>query len=159
MTEPSPKPEDFRILYLFSGAKRRGGLADEVYKGAKKAGFVVVVEEVDEYGVDDAQVLLVTCGIAARAAKSSLTLLERAGVAAGLFRPVTLWPFPEESFKRAAAGKQLILVPEMNAGQLIHEIQRVAPPDVPVAGLNRIDGEAITPQQIADRVQELLKDV
>ncbi|MBS1269804.1 MAG: 2-oxoglutarate oxidoreductase subunit KorA [Gammaproteobacteria bacterium] len=115
-----------------------------------------LVEQVDCYDLDGAQVLIATCGITARAAKSALRLLQDKGIAAGLFRPVTLWPFPEESYREAARGKQQILVPEMNAGQLIYEIQRLTPPGVPVAGFNRLDGEPITPRQIAERVEELL---
>jgi len=83
--------------------------------------------------------------------------LRAAGVKAGLFRPVTLWPFPEETLRAAAKGKRAVLVPEMNAGQLILEVERVLAGSTPVSGLNVLNGEPITPAQIAQAVKELAK--
>lgn len=105
---------------------------------------------------DDADVVIVTIGITARAAQQAVTDLRAKGVKAGLFRPVTLWPFPEAALKEATKGTKAVIVPEMNQGQLVLEIERLLARDVPVIPLNRFDGEAISPEEIAAKVREVL---
>ena len=108
---------------------------------------------------DDAEVLIVAIGISARAAQSAVTKLRDEGVRAGLFRPVTLWPFPEEALREAveSSGVKQVIVPEMNQGQLVLEVERVLGARAQVSGLGRIDGEAVTPDQIAQKAREVLK--
>jgi 2-oxoglutarate ferredoxin oxidoreductase subunit alpha len=69
-------------------------------------------------------------------------------VRAGLFRPITLWPFPEQALRAAAATARAVLVPEMNAGQLCLEVERVLA-GTRVEGLHRFSGEPIVPADIA----------
>ncbi len=116
-----------------------------------------MIEKTESVEVDDAQVLIVTMGTPARAAKTAIRQLRDEGIRAGLLRPVTLWPFPEAALRAAAKGKKAVLVPEMNAGQLILEVQRVLGGAVPVSGLNVFNGEPIAPRQIAQAVKELVK--
>ncbi len=116
-------------------------------------------EQVDSFELlecDDMDVLIVTFGITSRAARRAIRVAREQGIKVGMFRPITLWPFPEESFKRVAGSASQILVPEMNAGQLCLEVERLGPPGCPVARLNRIDGEAISPQQILERIKTLV---
>ncbi len=113
-----------------------------------------IVERVETVAMEDAELLIVAIGITARAAKAALRSLREQGVKAGLFRPVTLWPFPERRFREVATGARSILVPEMNAGQLVLEIERLAPAGVPVHRLNRYDGEPIGPEEIVAAVRE-----
>ncbi len=116
--------------------------------------------EIDKYEsleVKDAQYLIVAIGISARAAARAVSDLRDAGIKAGLFRPITLWPFPEEAFAKASAKAKAILVPEMNAGQLVLEIQRLSGGGPRVVPLNRVDGEPIAPAQIASSIKELAK--
>ncbi len=75
---------------------------------------------------------------------------------AGLFRPVTLWPFPEAALKEVTRGAKAVIVPEMNQGQLVLEVERLLARDLPVIPLNRFDGEAISPEEIAAKVTEVL---
>lgn len=112
-------------------------------------------ESVETLSCDDAEVLVVALGITARAARRAVGQLRAQGVKAGLFRPITLWPFPEERLREAAAGAKAVLVPEMNAGQLRLEVERVLRGHE-VVGLNRYDGEAITPEAIAQRAAGLV---
>ena len=72
-----------------------------------------------------------------------------------MFRPITLWPFADQAFESIVAGKKGVLVAEMNAGQLITEIERYRPQGCRIDGLNRIDGETITPRQILNSIEEL----
>ncbi len=116
-----------------------------------------LIEKVDRVETEDAELLIVAIGIAARAAKAAVGALRRQGVKAGLFRPVTLWPFPEEGFRSAVATAKTVLVPEMNAGQLVLEIERLAPAGVTVHRLGRYDGEPIAPEEIVAAARELVR--
>jgi 2-oxoglutarate ferredoxin oxidoreductase subunit alpha len=113
-----------------------------------------VIEVAHLESTEDAEVLVVGVGIVGRAAERAVRLARQQGIRAGLFRPVTLWPFPEQAFQEATRSARSVLVAEMNAGQLVHEIQRLS--DRPVAALNRVDGEPIPPQDILDRLKTLV---
>ncbi|MDP6531869.1 MAG: 2-oxoacid:acceptor oxidoreductase subunit alpha [Arenicellales bacterium] len=104
---------------------------------------------------DDAEVLVVAYGVTARAARRAVRQARAQGLRVGLFRPVTLWPFPDQALRAASANAHTVLVPEMNAGQLCLEAERICA-GIPVVRLNRIDGEPITPQQVEDRLNELI---
>jgi len=117
---------------------------------------LAAIESVECVACDDAEVLIVAIGISARSAGRALALARERGVKAGLFRPITLWPFPEQALVQAAARARAVLVPEMNAGQLRLEVERVLR-STPVHGLNRYDGEPIAPQAIAARAEELAR--
>jgi 2-oxoglutarate ferredoxin oxidoreductase subunit alpha len=107
---------------------------------------------------DDAELLVVAIGISARAARRAVALARERGVKAGLFRPITLWPFPEEALRQAASKARAVLVSEMNAGQLRLEVERVLRAHA-VVGLNRYDGEPIAPEAIAARVEAMAQEV
>lgn len=108
---------------------------------------------------DDADLLIVAIGISARAARQAVRDLRAEGLKVGLFRPVTLWPFPEEALKTivAKSGAKAVLVPEMNQGQLVLEVERVLAGTAPALRLNRIDGQPIGPDEIAAKAREALK--
>lgn len=109
------------------------------------------VESFEAVSCDDAELLIVALGITARAARRALADLRAQGVKAGLFRPITLWPFPEQALAEAAPRARAVLVPEMNAGQLVLEVERVLRHrPLPVLRLNRYDGEPIPPRQIVE---------
>ncbi|MDP6351642.1 MAG: 2-oxoacid:acceptor oxidoreductase subunit alpha [Alphaproteobacteria bacterium] len=116
------------------------------------------IDAVDMLACEDADIVVVACGIVARAARRAVRDLRAEGLAAGLFRPITLWPFPEQAFARAAEAAKIVLVAEMNAGQLRLEVERLCPPGARVVGLGRIDGTPIAPAEIRAKVQELTQD-
>ena len=99
------------------------------------------IDQVEELQTRDAEVLIVAYGISARAARRAVREARNKGVKAGLFRPVTLWPFPEKALAKAAKKAKRILVPEMNAGQIVLEVERIVGRDR-VTGLKRVDGVA-----------------
>jgi len=72
---------------------------------------------------DDADVVLIACNTPARTAKGAVQELRNHGIKAGLFRPITLWPFPVEDLKRAIHGAERIVVVEASAGQLEDEVR------------------------------------
>jgi 2-oxoglutarate/2-oxoacid ferredoxin oxidoreductase subunit alpha len=107
---------------------------------------------------DDAEVLIVAIGISARAATRAVELARSRGVKVGLFRPITLWPFPEKALRVAAVNAGVVLVPEMNAGQLSLEVERVLR-GMWVEGIHRYNGEPISPAEIAGRAEALAKEI
>ena len=100
--------------------------------------------------------VIVAIGISARAATRAIELCRAQGLRVGLFRPITLWPFPEKALRQAAATARAVLVPEMNAGQLRLEVERVLG-GKPVEGIHLFSGEAITPADIAARAAALAR--
>lgn len=116
-----------------------------------------LIESYRTQDADDADLLIVAIGISARAARQSVRDLRAEGIKAGLFRPVTLWPFPEQALREAVAksGAKAVIVPEMNQGQLVLEVERLLAGKTQIVPLNRIDGEAITPENISAKLREV----
>ncbi|MBL0090586.1 MAG: 2-oxoacid:acceptor oxidoreductase subunit alpha [Ideonella sp.] len=115
------------------------------------------IESFETLACADAEVLIVAIGISARAAHRAVALARESGVRLGLFRPITLWPFPEDALREVAQNVQAVLVPEMNAGQLRLEVERILR-TTPVHGLNRYDGEPIAPAEIVARATTLRQE-
>ncbi|MFB6097794.1 MAG: 2-oxoacid:acceptor oxidoreductase subunit alpha [Salinibacter sp.] len=111
--------------------------------------------------LDDARRVVVSYGITSRPAESAVHSLRKQGIRAGLLDLKTLWPFPDFLFE-ALDEANLILVPELNRGQLVREVQRAAyerlPERVPIKSLGRVDGRLLTPERIADALTEGRKD-
>ena len=115
-----------------------------------------VIDSCETLRCDDADVVIVAIGISARAATRAVTTCRAQGLKVGLFRPITLWPFPETQLRQATAKARAVLVPEMNTGQLRLEVERVLG-GKPVEGLHLFSGEAIAPADIAARAAALAK--
>jgi 2-oxoglutarate ferredoxin oxidoreductase subunit alpha len=93
----------------------------------------------EQESVDDAELVVVAFGTLARFARHAVRALRADGARVGLFRPVTLWPFPSDALRRAAAGARRIAVLEMNAGQMIDDVRLAilgAAPVVPIGGIS-----------------------
>ncbi len=114
------------------------------------------IESNEEYLCDDAEIIVLAYGSSSRSARYAVNELRESGIKAGLFRPITLWPFPEK--RVAELGKQVnaIVVPEMNLGQMILEVERIVKDTCKLAGVNRVDGDPLTPAQIIAQVKEVL---
>ncbi len=112
------------------------------------------IEKFEAIETADAEIVILACGIVSRAARRAVQELRGEGRKAGLFRPITLWPFPERGLREAAARARLVIVPELNAGQLALEAERILGKEK-VVGMSKLDGEPITPAEIVARVKEL----
>ena len=108
-------------------------------------------------GLDDAEVAIFSFGSTARSAKLAIQLARERGIRAGLFRAITLWPFPEEEIQELASQVSTLLVAEMNLGQMVYEVERCAHGKAAIARVNRADGEPITPDQILERILEVAR--
>ena len=76
----------------------------------------------------------------------------------GLFRPITLWPFPEKELRKTAAGKKGILVAEINAGQMIQDVKLAVGSTIPVAHFGRLGGIVPDPEEIVNALKTKLID-
>lgn len=110
---------------------------------------------VDEFMVDDADVAVFAYGVTARAAMRAVRDARAQGLKAGLIKAKTLWPFPEGHVRRVAERARAIVVPEMNMGQLVLEVERASAGRARVLGLSRVDSEPITPDEILATLQEV----
>lgn len=100
-----------------------------------------------EYMTEDADVLVITFGASSRASIAAVKEARAQGIKAGLLTLVTIWPFPSELVQRLASKAKKVIVPEMNYGQLVCEIERYVPREK-VVSLTRYDGELFRPNEI-----------
>jgi 2-oxoisovalerate ferredoxin oxidoreductase alpha subunit len=94
----------------------------------------------DLYCADDPEVLLVGYGIASRVLRSVVDAARKEGVRAGLFRPITLWPFPCEALRKAARRSQMVMVVEMSTGQMVEDVKLALDGRVDVEFYSRTGG-------------------
>lgn len=111
------------------------------------------VVTVDGYQLEDAEVVVIAYGAVARPAKRAVKDARAAGIKAGLLRPVTIWPFPEKQVVELTRRARAAIVAEMNLGQLRGEVERVVQSRVNVFGVNRLNGELITYEEIMSAIR------
>jgi 2-oxoglutarate ferredoxin oxidoreductase subunit alpha len=125
-------------------------LCDKIRKNADK------ITEAQTEETEDAEILLVAFGGEARSALRAIRNGREQGMKIGLFRPVSIWPFPKKQLKKAAATAQHVFVAELNYGQLVGEVERVIRSEVPVHLIARPCGLPHTPDQILDEIRRAL---
>jgi 2-oxoglutarate ferredoxin oxidoreductase subunit alpha len=111
----------------------------------------------EEYMMDDAEVCILAYGSAARSARDVINQVRADGAKVGLFRPITLWPFPDKEVEALADRLEALIVVEMNLGQMVLEVERCTRGKVPIDGVFRADGEAVHPDRILAKLEEVLK--
>ncbi len=110
------------------------------------------------YMCDDAEIIIFATGGSARSAKGAIRHLREMGIKAGLIRPLTIWPFPEEELKKVCSKVKNVLVVEMNLGQIFFEVQRVLGCiGIQVDGMFDSSGEPIIPLSIVEQVKKIVK--
>ncbi len=109
----------------------------------------------EEIMTEDADAIVVCYGGTTRSAIKAVKDARAAGIKAGIFRPITIWPFPAEALLNAAKCAKNIIVAEHNYGQILLEIQRIVKNDCSISFLGRVDGEIIMPDQIFDKIKEV----
>lgn len=103
---------------------------------------------------DDADYLIVSFGSAARIAEKALEIARSTGVRVGLFRPITLWPFPSKQIAAMVKGKKGVLVVEINAGQMVQDVRLAVNGAVPVEYFGRLGGIVPEPDEIVQVLKE-----
>ena len=105
---------------------------------------------------DDADYIIVAFGSAARIAEKAIELARAEGIKVGLFRPITLWPFPEKQIAQLAQGKKGVLVAEINAGQMVEDVRLAINGAVPVEHFGRLGGIVPEPEEIVSALRTKL---
>jgi len=111
------------------------------------------IEKYEEYKTDDADILIVSMGVVARSAKAAIDDIRKEGVKAGLFRPITVWPFPESRLETLCRGVKEIVTCEMNEGQLYHMVREVSG-NTPVRMINQNNGVILSADTILAGLRE-----
>ena len=113
------------------------------------------IVRVEEYAMDDAETAVVCFGGTTRAVMEAVLAARAAGKKVGMFRPITVWPFPEKQLKARLPQLRNILMVEHNHGQMLLEVQRVVDDGTPVSFLGKVDGTVIPPAEILAKLQEM----
>ncbi|MER2598870.1 MAG: 3-methyl-2-oxobutanoate dehydrogenase subunit VorB [Caldilineales bacterium] len=112
----------------------------------------------EEEMTDDADLVLVAFGTMGRICKSVLRTARRNGLKVGLLRPITLWPFPSERLHELAGQVQRLLVVEMNAGQMLLDVQAAAAGRAPVHFYGRMGGMVPLPDEVEEQIELLMRE-
>jgi 2-oxoglutarate ferredoxin oxidoreductase subunit alpha len=103
--------------------------------------------------LDDAEICVVAYGSSARSARRAIHLARKEGIKVGFFQPYVLWPFPDKELRIISERIKFFIVPEMNLGQIGHEVACATCCDV--VKVNRVDGVLITPQEILEKIKNV----
>lgn len=143
-------PRAITSLYLDAPALEQVNLRLQAKLRAIEAAEV----RYESYLAEDADWLVVAFGTAARIAKSAVRQARAAGLRAGLFRPISLWPFPADALAAAQRTRGLLVV-EMNAGQMVEDVQRAVGKELPVRFFGRMGGMTPLPDEILEAFTQL----
>ena len=108
----------------------------------------------DSLYTDDAELIVTAYGIAARIASTAVRELKKEGVKVGLFRPVTLFPFPEKEIALLCDGKRRFLTIEMNMGQMVEDVRLSVNGKAQVDFYGRPGGTVLTPEEIYEVIKK-----
>lgn len=104
---------------------------------------------------DDADYVIVAFGSAARLSQKAIDMARAQGLRVGLFRPITLWPFPTREIEEMAKGRKGVLVVEINAGQMVQDVRLAINNNVPVDQFGRLGGIVPEPNEIVDAILKM----
>lgn len=170
LPEEAAPPVDASAWAVEATAKTRGNVVTSIYLDfdelerlnqrlqAKYAEIEAKESAVDLYRAEDAEILVVAYGASSRLARSAVDAARAQGVAAGLFRPKTLFPFPKAELSRLMDGKarQLLCV-ELSCGQLRDDVRLFTNCRMPVELLNRYGGNLMASEDITARLLALAR--
>lgn len=111
------------------------------------------IEKYEEYRTEDADILIVAMGVVARSAKAAIDDIREEGIKAGLFRPITVWPFPEKRLEGLCRGVKEVITCEMNEGQLYHMVREISG-NTPVRMINQNNGVILSADTILEGLRE-----
>lgn len=107
----------------------------------------------EAFHLDDAEVAVLAYGVTARSARAAVRMARSQGIRVGLFRPISLWPFPDLEVEKLAGQVKAIIVTEMNLGQVIYEVERVVRGAASIVAYQKASGEPIHPEEILSAVK------
>ncbi len=108
---------------------------------------------------EDADVVLVAFGLVARICKKAADLAKEKGINVGVFRPITVFPYPYEALNQLADKTKLFLTVEMNAGQMLEDVKLAINGKAQVEFIGRMGGIIPTPEEILNKIEEIYEGV
>ncbi|MCC6860964.1 MAG: 2-oxoacid:acceptor oxidoreductase subunit alpha [Bryobacterales bacterium] len=108
----------------------------------------------EEEAVEEADVVVISYGITSRVAQRAIDMARESGLRVGKFRLKTVWPFPDAHIRRLAAGARALVVPELNRGQIVREVERAAAGAARVVGVPHAGGSVHRPERILEAIRE-----
>ncbi len=114
------------------------------------------IQMAEYFETEDAELTMIAYGCVARSAKRAMIESRGKGLKVGLLKLGTIWPFMRSAVEKVLQTSKNILVPEMNMGQISREVKRVNRGIAKVFTLNKVDGTIITPEEILNRIQEVV---
>lgn len=108
----------------------------------------------EETNCEDADTVIVCFGGTTRAAASAMKMAREKGLKVGMFRPITIWPFPAQQLEELSKKVKRVIVVEHNDGQILLEVERDCKSNCKVDFLGRINGTVITPKEILSKIEE-----
>jgi len=116
---------------------------------------IPALRDVEYYMTDDAEAILVAFGSSARGAKGAVDLARAKGLKLGMIKLVILWPFPTEVIRDAAGRVEHLIVPELNLGQMVREVERAACGRAAVHSMTKVTSEIWSPHEILEKVEQV----
>ena len=113
----------------------------------------------EAYRMDGAAVAVAAYGLAARVARSAVDRARAKGIAAGLLRPITLFPFPTQAYRQAAERVRAFLAVEMSAGQMVEDVRLAVEGRAPVFFYGRLGGVVPTPPEVLAQIEKVAAEV
>lgn len=110
----------------------------------------------EEIDCEDAEYLIVAFGSCARIAQKTIEHAREKGVKVGLFRPITLWPFPSKPLYERSKQLKGILVVELNSGQMIEDVNLAVKCSLPVEHFGRLGGIVPDPDEVVEALEKLI---
>lgn len=111
--------------------------------------------EAESYLCDDAEIVVTAYGAAARVAKSAVNRARAMGIKVGLFRPITLWPFPVKEINESCKNAKALLDVEMSMGQMIEDVKLAINCSKPVHFFGRTGGVIPSPDEVLGEIKKL----
>jgi 2-oxoglutarate ferredoxin oxidoreductase subunit alpha len=108
-------------------------------------------------GMEDADYMIVAFGSAARISQKAVELAAERGIKVGVFRPITLWPFPEKEIREYSKNLKGVLTMEINAGQMVHDVRLAVGERIPVEHFGRLGGIVPDPEEVVEALVALTK--
>ncbi|MFQ6036806.1 MAG: 3-methyl-2-oxobutanoate dehydrogenase subunit VorB [Sedimentisphaerales bacterium] len=109
----------------------------------------------EQYALDDAEIVVVAYGVAARIVRGAVNKAREEGIKVGWIRPITLWPFPTEQINKAAEEFRIFLTVEMSLGQMVEDVKLAVAGKAPVLFYGRPGGGVPTVDEILDKIKHL----
>lgn len=111
----------------------------------------------EEIMTEDAEIILAAFGLSARICQKAVDLAREKGIKVGLLRPITLYPFPRKIFSKLAEKVQFILDVELNAGQMVEDVELSVNGKCPVHFIGRMGGMIPSPEDVLEKIEQIIE--